>query len=204
MMSEKSDIFFSMNLLGHIYLSNNNNQMAVANLFGDFVKGKKYLDYPEWIQKGVLLHREIDQFIDNHEKVRELIQVIRPDLPKVASVAIDLFFDHLLAKNWQDFHKAPLTAFLAEFYGVVPEYQNAFNADFNYFLRMLLERKWINHYSKFEGLQRMCHGVGKRISFPNALPQAYLTFSKHETTIESVFYEYMRDANEHFLGTNSK
>lgn len=193
-----------MNLLGHIYLSNNDNALAIANLFGDFVKGKKHLEYPEWIQHGVKLHREIDQYIDNHPSVKELIVLLRPDLPKVASVAIDLFFDHLLAKNWHKFHSVELTKFLDQFYTDIPTYRNHFSDDFAFFLTLMIERRWMNHYSSFEGLKKMCNGVGSRLSFPNALPGAYTTFLKHETAIESAFYEYMRDANEHFLIINYK
>lgn len=193
-----------MNLLGHIYLSNNDNRLAVANLFGDFVKGKKYLEYPEWIQAGVRLHREIDQYIDNHPSVRNLMEILRPEIPRVSAVAIDLFFDHLLAKNWEKFHSTELNLFLADFYSSIPSFKSSFDPNFEFFLNMLMERKWINHYSSFEGLKRMCNGVGNRISFPNALPQAYNSFKKHETAIESAFYEYMTDANEHFLIANSK
>src|SRR5574343_294919 len=105
-----------MNYLGHIYFSNNDPQLAIANLFGDFVKGKKYLDYPYHVQKGVLLHRKIDHFIDHHAGVVRLIHEIRPHLPKVAPIAIDIYFDHLLAKNWQKYHPTELPAFLATLY----------------------------------------------------------------------------------------
>lgn len=38
----------------------------IANLFGDFVKGKDYSYLPKIVQEGVFLHREIDDFIDQN------------------------------------------------------------------------------------------------------------------------------------------
>lgn len=193
-----------MNLLGHIYFSGNDLQLAVANLFGDFTKGKQYLEYPEYIQRGVLLHREIDFFIDNHPKVKELVQLIRPELPRIAPVAIDLFFDHLLAGNWKQFHPVPLDRFLDQFYEESPQYLTDFPPSFVQFMQALNHRKWISSYREKEGLERMCRGVGSRLSFENALPSAPYVFSRYRDEITRVFHEYMRDADEHFLTRNSK
>lgn len=85
-----------MNYLGHIYLSFGDHELATANLFGDFVKGKNLSHLPQEIQVGIRLHRAIDSFTDQHEAVKEILQLIRADLPKVAPIAIDLIFDHLL------------------------------------------------------------------------------------------------------------
>lgn len=193
-----------MNLLGHIYFSGDDLQLAVANLFGDFTKGKQYMKYPEYIQRGVLLHREIDFFIDNHPKVKELVQLIRPELPRIAPVAIDLFFDHLLAGNWDHFHPVPLDQFLDWFYKQSPQYLTDFPPSFVRFMQALNQHKWISDYRDPEGLERMCRGVGSRLSFENALPGAPSVFNRYRDEISRVFHEYMRDADEHFLTSNSK
>lgn len=193
-----------MNFLGHIYFSGSDFELARANLFGDFTKGKQYLTFPEYIQEGVRLHRAIDQYIDSHPKVVQLIHLLRPELPKVAPIAIDLYFDHLLAKNWSKFHPIPLDTFLESFYTHIatrnPDYPEAYSD----FLDLMQQRKWINVYPTEFGLQRLCAGVGSRLSFPNALPSAPAVFNKNQSEIEATFYEYMRDANEYFIDLNSK
>lgn len=188
-----------MNYLGHIYFSNNDPQLAVANLFGDFIKGKKYLEYPEHVQKGVLLHRKIDHFIDHHFEVLHLIHRIRPDLPKVAPIAVDIYFDHLLAKNWEQYHPVPLTAFLADLYSKIDLSNELYPSHFKQFISLLIERNWINHYASEEGLYRMCQGVSSKLSFENALKQGHEVFYRFENEITSCFHEYMRDANEYLL-----
>lgn len=191
---------FSMNYLGHIYFSNNNLHLAKANLFGDSVKGKDYTHYPEIIQQGIYLHRSIDNYIDHHPKVLELIRELRPELPKVAGIAIDLFFDHLLAKNWSSWHKQPLNDFLMNVHSNLEKIDHdIYPESFNFFIHKLCDMKWMNHYEYTEGLDKMCNGVSRRLSFDNELKNGLSVFLRHEKSVENVFNEYMRDANEYFL-----
>lgn len=188
-----------MNYLGHIYFSNNNLRLAKANLFGDSVKGTHLEKYPDFVQQGIRLHREIDNYIDHHPKVMELIRIIRPDLPKIASVAVDLYFDHLLAKNWKDWHTTPLQEFLDDVHSNLQKLdREVYTDDFNFFIGRLCELKWMNAYSSEYGLDKMCNGVSRRISFDNELKNGLAVFHKYETKIVTAFNEYMTDANEHF------
>ncbi|HLU87619.1 MAG TPA: hypothetical protein VKZ44_07670, partial [Taishania sp.] len=82
-----------MNYLGHIFFSDKDPALMYANLFGDFVKGRNWKQYTNEIQKGIVLHRTIDSFIDTHSAVKELAHLLAPDLPKVAPIAIDIYFD---------------------------------------------------------------------------------------------------------------
>ena len=60
-----------MNFVAHQYLSFENQSLQIGNLLGETVKGKQYLDFPEEIQKGILLHRSIDTYTDSHETVKK-------------------------------------------------------------------------------------------------------------------------------------
>jgi len=59
-----------MNFLGHFYLSQDDPELIVGNFIADYVKGKKYQDYPSGISKGIMMHRNIDHFTDSHHLVR--------------------------------------------------------------------------------------------------------------------------------------
>ena len=60
-----------MNFLAHIYLSGEDQGITIGNFIADGIKGKKYLSYSEDMQKGILLHRSIDSFTDQHPVVRQ-------------------------------------------------------------------------------------------------------------------------------------
>ena len=53
-----------MNYLAHAFLSFQQPDILVGNMISDFVKGKSKFTYTPGIQKGIMLHRAIDQFTD--------------------------------------------------------------------------------------------------------------------------------------------
>ncbi|MFA5574177.1 MAG: ACP phosphodiesterase [Brumimicrobium sp.] len=195
-----------MNFLGHLYFSNDDLDLMVANLYGDFVKGKDYSYLPKIVQTGVTLHRNIDDFIDNHLEVKELRLKLYPELPKIAGIAIDLYFDHLLAKNWNQFHQTPLDEFADAFTEYVKNPNNLYfpKQDFTYsneylhLLKMMGKYGWLKRYREMEGLAMASEGLAKRIAVENNLEDAPLVFIKHEKEIEVVFKNYMKDAKIRF------
>src|SRR5690606_7271733 len=111
-----------MNFLAHIYLSGENPLIKVANFMADSIRGKKYLNYSSDIQKGILLHREIDTFTDAHPTVRKSTKKLHANYGHYSGVIVDIFYDHFLAKNWKDYSKIPLDVYVDEFYDLLGEH----------------------------------------------------------------------------------
>ncbi|TNF46491.1 MAG: DUF479 domain-containing protein [Bacteroidetes bacterium] len=195
-----------MNLLGHLYFSQNDQRLMYANLYGDFFKGNDFTGLSPITKKGILLHRTIDDYIDHHPAVLDLLHKLYPDLPKVSGIAVDLYFDHLLAQQWQKYHPEPLDHFLEKFYLTSVNDNKDFSPEFNQFIEAMRKHNWISHYPTKEGLQKMCNGVSSRISFPNVLSKAPVIFEKQKEIIERTFELYMQDAkryiSEYLVRTN--
>lgn len=187
-----------MNYLGHIYLSNDNHDLMYANLYGDFVKGTQISHLPLIIQQGIRLHRMIDSYTDQHSGVRELARSLYDFLPKVSGIAIDLYFDHLLAKHWSKFHAHDFVDYLDSFYNHQPDLWEEYHSKFRDFISIMRLRKWLNHYDGFIGLTKMCHGVSAKLSFENKLSNAPNVFEEKETHIISCFEEFMSDVIREF------
>lgn len=178
----------------------------LANLYGDFVKGKDYTHLPDIVQKGVYLHRRIDDYVDHHPLVTEVRLKLYEELPKVAGIAMDLYFDHLLAKNWSIYHSKPLAQFVDDFFDFALQKENLTFPQINFsyppqFIRLLTlmkENHWIERYETLEGLEMASKGLSKRISFPNKLGQSERTFLNHQSEIFSAFLQYMNDAKSNF------
>lgn len=190
--------FFAMNFLGHLFFSSNDPELMVANLFGDHFHGKQYTHFSSVIQKGILLHRKIDDFIDHHSAVKELRLTLYSELPKVAGIAIDLYFDHLLAERWSTYHNLPLNAFLDRFYGFESHCLVEYPPQFQAFIVQLKTNKWMNHYGTEFGLRKSCEGVSQRLSFSNKLIEAPSVYISNQEKITSVFELFMKDAIAHF------
>lgn len=187
-----------MNFLGHLYFSNNDLDLMYANLQGDYVKGKDLSEYTTIVQKGVTLHRAIDHFIDTHPAVKELLHELYPHLPKISGVAVDLYFDHLLARDWHMFHSKPLREFINEFYNHEPVFQSGFTPDFKFMLDKMYEYDWLYQYQHLRGLSRASSGLSRRISFENNLHQAPHVYTMLQPQVESAFSTFMESANQYF------
>lgn len=93
-----------MNYLAHLYLSGNDHQLMVGNFIGDAVKGSLYEQFPGRIREGILLHRQIDTYTDNHPKIRQAKSYFSKSYGKYSGVVVDVLFDHFLASNWNKYH----------------------------------------------------------------------------------------------------
>ena len=83
-----------MNYLAHVYLSGDDKHLAIGNFIADKVKGKQFLQYPQTIQNGILLHRKIDSFTDSHPLFKKNVTLLFPIHRHYSRVIVDLFFDH--------------------------------------------------------------------------------------------------------------
>ena len=193
-----------MNFLGHLYFSNNQTELMYPNLYGDFVKGSDLSSYPERIQKGILLHRKIDDYIDRHSIILELAHFLYPKLPKITGIAIDLYFDHLLAIHWEKYHSTPLTTFIERFNSIEEDRFLFENEHFWMVMDKMKAGEWLKHSVSTYGLTKSCEGVSRLISFENELSKAPKVFIEHQSRIEKTFFEFMEEAIPFFKKYISK
>ncbi|MDX1445879.1 ACP phosphodiesterase [Lishizhenia sp.] len=193
-----------MNFLGHLYFSGNDTELMVANLYGDYVKGNKLHLLPPKIQEGVRLHRSIDNFIDTNPGVKELFHHLYPLLPKIAGIAVDLYFDHLLAKNWKKYHPQDFKDFVNAFYQQTNHLVYEYSPSFLIMLDYMKKGDWLYNYKNIEGLDSAARGLSRRISFPNDLFKAKEVFIENETLITTHFNSYMQEAVDNFYCPGSQ
>ncbi len=92
---------------------------------GDFVKGFLPAGLPPALASGVALHRAIDSFADRHPAFissRSRISVTRR---RVSGVLVDLFYDHLLARDWPDHGPGRLDDYTAGLYASSQRFSDA-------------------------------------------------------------------------------
>lgn len=180
-----------MNFLAHFYLSGTNESFILGNFLGDFVKGKKYQDYPEDIAQGILLHRSIDHYTDHHPVHRQSKRRLGERYGHYAGVAVDMFYDHLLAVNWDSYSSVSLRDYSQYVYGILQDRQALFPEKARYVLKYMAEQNWLYHYQQLEGIQRALGGISRRTSFTSGLERASLD-------LEAQFSEFQDDFNLFF------
>jgi len=104
-----------MNYLAHAYLSGGSDEVLIGNFIGDSVKGKQYLNYRAQVQEGILIHRQIDFFTDNHALVKQCAGHFRQAYGRYSGIVTDVIFDHFLAKYWETWSVIPFPEFVRLF-----------------------------------------------------------------------------------------
>lgn len=154
-----------MNLLAHQYLSHHNEDLMIGNFIADEVKGNQFKNYPQKISNGILMHRFIDNFTDTHLNVLECTKLLRPYLSKFSPVALDVFYDYLLAKNWNIHHPDSLEIFTENTYVVLQKNQTIMPEKSRYMLKYMSEQNWLLNYSKIDGIKMALAGMSNRSKF---------------------------------------
>lgn len=162
-----------MNFLAHIYLSGDNNDIKIGNFLGDFVKGNLDNIHNSHIKKevlqGIALHRAIDSFTDSHEVVKQSIERLHPKYHKFSGIVVDMFYDHIFAKNFSEYSSIPLTAFSQTFYQLLMERKEEIPKSMDRLVNSMISRDWLSNYANYEGIEWSLRGISQRLKFKSGI-----------------------------------
>lgn len=161
-----------MNYLAHIYLSGNDDLAKIGNFIGDYIKGRRYLDYDPRIQKGIILHRYIDSFTDHNETAREMKSFLVADYSKYAGIIVDIFYDHFLAINWNKYSNISLEDFINHFYHLLKTHEEILPKPVQIFLPKMIRHNRLLSYKNIEGVENALNIMVKRTSLPDKTQRA--------------------------------
>lgn len=176
-----------MNYLAHAYLSFNRPGILVGNMISDFVKGRRKFDYPEKIQHGIRLHREIDNFTDAHFVTKEAKQIFRPAYRLYAGSFIDVVYDHFLAIDEKEFTEESLKDFTMNTYNLLDQHTDLFPEKFSMMYPYMKAHDWLYNYRYREGIQKSLGGVVRRSKYLSESDTAYVLFSDHYDSLKHLY-----------------
>ena len=179
-----------MNYLAHIYLSGTDPQHQLGGLLGDFVKGPLRAEYPDKIEQGIRLHRRIDSVTDSDSGFRQRLVAIPKPWRRFGGIILDVYFDHLLASQWQNFHDEQLDDYCQRFYSVLHQHHGILPERARHFAKRAPEINWLENYANRDMIPLMLNNLGKRLRHPvrlgDALPELYPQIPMIEQTFTSL------------------
>jgi acyl carrier protein phosphodiesterase len=187
-----------MNFLAHAYLSGEDEKLLVGNFIADFVKGKTALDkFDPEVKKGIALHRAIDSFTDIHPTVSLSKNRLREKYRHYSAVIIDVFYDHFLAKNWEDYHFQPLELYASHVYRIIDEHHPMLPDTVKDFFPYMVRGNWLLNYSKVEGISRALTGMSRRTPYESKMDQAPDELVRFYAEFESEFRSFFPELQKH-------
>ena len=168
-----------MNYLAHAYLSFQHPEILVGNMISDYVKGKKKFDFSPDIQKGIAIHRFIDEYTDNHAVTKRAKEIFRPVYRLYSGAFVDVVYDHFLATDKTIFTDASLNSFAQATYQMLQGYIPVFPEKFGRMFPYMKEQNWLYNYKEKWGIQKSLEGVVRRSAYLTESETAYKLFEEH-------------------------
>jgi acyl carrier protein phosphodiesterase len=188
-----------MNYLAQLFLAGPEPPALLGALMGDFVKGP--LDgrrYPPAITRALVLHRRIDTFTDAHPVTAVSRARIAPERRRFAGIMVDLFYDHYLARHWEEHAREPLSAFTARVYTLLERHRSVLPERLRWIAPRMAESDWLASYARVESIHAVLDRMSVRLKRVNRLAGAgaelEANYAGLETDFRGFFPELVRFA----------
>jgi acyl carrier protein phosphodiesterase len=188
-----------MNYLAHSFLSNNDPGLLVGNFIADHIAGNNFQNYPEKVIEGIILHRKIDTFTDSHPKFKESKRFFYKNYEKYSGILVDIYFDHLLAKNFAKISPVPLKIYCKNVYTIYKKNIEIFPESSAGFLKYVLKNNIYFAYSTIEGIETVLFHLSHRIKHGILLNHSLPDFEKNKVQLKKNFDDFFNDAKKEFL-----
>lgn len=179
-----------MNYLAHAYLSFKHPEILVGNLISDFVKGKTKFNYPSTIQKGISLHRAIDEFTDKHHSTLIAKEVFKPYYRLYSAAFTDVVYDHFLACDKNEFSSSALFEFSQYTYNTLEGYQSTLPQKFQLIFPYMKQHNWLFNYQHRWGIERSFGGIVRRATYLKESETAFIVFEENYDVLQKCYENF--------------
>jgi acyl carrier protein phosphodiesterase len=160
---------------------------------GDFVKGPIDDLFNPQIANGVLFHRRVDAFADNHAMSRASRNLFSPRCRRYAGVILDICYDHFLSKNWSVYTDSDLSEFITRVYETLQRYHDILPVRLQSVLPRMVQQNWLNCYRTLGGVDITLGRIAQRIHRENTLDDSIGEIRKNYGQLERNFHAFFPD-----------
>jgi acyl carrier protein phosphodiesterase len=190
-----------MNFLAHILLSGESEGVMMGNYVGDFIKGRlsdeKTINWnPDYVL-GLKLHRSIDSFTDTHPQVHAAKDVAAISQGKLAGIAMDIYFDYFLAKNFHNYHSEPLYVYAHRMYSVIQRNAHFIPETMVPMVQSMIRQDWLTGYATMEGIDTTFHRLSRRAGFLEPIYDAIADLRANEDFYYHQFLAFFPELRKH-------
>ena len=165
----------------------------VGNFIADHIKGNQFTHLDTKIQQGIKLHRQIDTYTDAHKITRISKRRLHKRYGLFSGIIIDIFYDHYLAKNWNNYSVIPLKIYVNSVYNLINSYRIVLPEKTLQMIPYMVKYNWLYNYKYKEGIKSVLDGMNKRTKNKGQIDLAIndlrLLDKDFEKDFESFFYD---------------
>lgn len=182
-----------VNHLAHVVLAGRDPLAVTGAVLGDFWRGAPDPGWPAALAAGVRLHRWIDAHSDAHPAVREARRQFDPGFRRYAGIALDVWFDHLLALDVGRLTGEPLEAVEERVRRALAHAPADLPLPFHAYAARVLAGPGLGAIARREVVDATLARIGARLSRPNPLPHALPLLEAMASVLERAFLRLWPD-----------
>jgi acyl carrier protein phosphodiesterase len=153
-----------LNFLAHLHLADPEPGLLLGGIAADFTRPADIAALPPEVQEGVRLHRLIDSFTDSHPIVRGSVARIADEYHWFSGIIIDIYYDHILAREWLRYSLETLDNFAVRMYGALEPLLAETPPEAAGFIRWMIDDNRLVRYSTRDGIEDTFARLSRRIA----------------------------------------
>lgn len=156
-----------MNFLAHAVLAGDDPALIVGGVVGDWIKGPLPGTLPADLARGVALHRAIDSHAETHPAFQRSRNRVSPARRRYAGVLVDIYYDHLLARDWAQ--HPPLADTCQRIYRHIADRLPELPDHARPAMTLMAREDWLASYAHLAGIADVLQRMSQRARQPNPL-----------------------------------
>ena len=186
-----------MNWLAHLYLSEPDPAFRVGNLLPDILSYSQLAGLPEDFQRGIRQHRLIDAFTDTHPIFKHSVRRIPESHRRYGGVLVDIFYDHILAREWTVYSPQPLPEFTAEVYRSFEILKPQLPPEIWPRLEAMRHSDLLGSYRELSGITTALERISNRLRRQIPLADATVILENHYSAFRADFETFFPELRAH-------
>ena len=176
-----------MNILAHLVLAGPDQDLRLGAFLGDFLPGPLPGPHPPSLAGGLALHRYIDRITDSEPAFRALKSLAPPPLRRLMPIALDVIFDHCLARRFEALTGHALEAFSAKALNDLKAQRHRMPPPAQQLLAVLDTHGVLPAYARWPAVERTLRAIAQRRPRLLALEDLAPTLAPHRDAIAATF-----------------
>ena len=179
-----------MTHLAHALLSGREPDVVLGGWLGDFVRGTPDPALPAGVRDGIVLHRAIDTYTDAHADVVAARALFDAPFRRYAGILVDVWFDHLLARDFARWSDTPLDVFGSDQLELLQRHHDRLPGELQRFMRYMRQHGLPAAYTDRYAISRAFAGIASRFRHENPLADGMRAIEPIEGALSEHFASF--------------
>jgi len=176
-----------MNWLAHLLLSSPDPCSRIGNLLPDLLSAREQRDVHADYPNGIREHLAADVFTDRHPVFKRSTARVAPPWRRFGGILVDVYYDHVLSRDWAEFSEVPLADLVAEFHDSLDEHFHRLPAAAAERLGWIREDGLLVSYGSTDGVSSALARIGRRFRKHVPLHEALAELTKQHEALREDF-----------------